>query len=129
MEQKESLEILDGCLKQIESMSPEDIEAHEKEKDININWLMKEAENNKIKRILKAIIHEFGLYVQTGNFLISFDLFFYPLCLDFYFVLYICNKRLFGLDFYKRSKRGIPLTVKLLEKSISFYKGKSNTNV
>lgn len=84
MEQKESLEILDGCLKQIESMSPEDIEAHEKEKDININWLMKEAENNKIKRILKAIIHEFGLYVQTGNFLISFDLFFYPLCLDFY---------------------------------------------
>lgn len=73
---------------------------------------------NKIKEFLKLIIHEFGWYIQTGNYLISFDLFFYPLCLDFYFVLFVCNKRLFGLDFYKRAKNGIPLTVELLEKSI-----------
>jgi len=102
MEQKESLEILNKCLKQIESMSLEDIEAREKEK--GIEELIVKPEKSRIKRILKLIIHEFGWYIQTGNYLISFDLFFYPLCLDFYFVLFVCNKRLFGLGFYKRSK-------------------------
>jgi len=126
MEQKEYLEVLDRCLKQIESMSPEDIVAREKEK--GIDWLEAEPESNKIKRALSLIRDEVGITVQVGSYLISFDLFLYPLCLDFYFVLFICNKRLFGLSFYKSQKceTGIPLTIGLLNKSIEFSRGKSN---